>query len=424
MVAAAGRRLSFTRLAALVVAPEAIPAGLAFTFALIPPFALALWFYRQPALVLVATALGVAVLWSAVEYVLRRGRHLPDWLGRGARPALVCALLVVAFAAPRLAPPVVGLVVAATIAIERVLAPLLPRSFLSAPLLGAAALALIQHRLDVPFTNPFDLRPLAEPFTLAAETHRAIDPIKLYVGNVPGPLAATSVAAILVGWSYLWYARRVAVGLPAWFAVATVAAAVALRQDPILVLVSGPVVFVTALLAADCRHLPASRAFGIGLGVLAGLLTVGLRSRGQRLDAIWEAWLAVGIAATAGTLVWRRLAPRLPLPVPQRRPQTAMPLAPEEAPQHEAFTHAVPRGRIVPTGRRAIRAPRQPMGRPVWSAGRIALLALLLLAFNPAGLLIVWRARLRLRFRVALTTASVLWYAAGVLTLLFLLKRI
>ncbi len=423
MVSAAGRRLGVTRLTELVVTPEAIPAGLAFTFALIPPFALALWFYRHLALALLATAVCVATVWTVVEYALRRGRNLPGWLGRGAQPALVCGLLVVAFAAPRMPLPVVGVIVAATIAIERVLAPVLPRSFLSAPLVGAAALVLAQHRLGVPYTNPFDLRPLAEPFALVAESHRAIDPIKLYVGNVPGPLAATSAAAILVGWSYLWYARRVAGGMLASFAVATVAAAVALRQDPILPLVSGPVLFVTALLAADRRHLPAPRAFVIGLGFLAGLLTVGLRSRGQRLDAVWEAWLAVGIAATVAGWAWRRPAPLL------RRPRPPVPIrvGPEESRAPEAFAATLPRGRdilIAAPGRRAIRAPREPVRRAAWTVERVALLALLLLVFNPAGLLIIWRARLTLRFRIALTVASLLWYAAGVLALLFLLKRI
>jgi hypothetical protein len=64
--------------------------------------------------------------------------------------------------------------------------------------------------------------------------------------------------------------------------------------------------------------------------------------------------------------------------------------------------------------------------RPVseWTAQRYLVLALLLMVVNPVGLVMLRGAPLRPAVRLALTVASLLWYAAVAFVLLRVLRRI
>lgn len=436
MAAAAERGAGVGRLAAVLVRPESTPPAVAFGLGLAPALLLSLLFFLDLAAGILAAAVVTAVLLAAAGALVRPSQRALARYSRGTGPTLVYALLVAAFAAPRLPLPLLAAVIAGVVVADHIVAAHLPGVLVSPALLGVAVLAVLQYRLQIPYTNPLDLRPLPEPFALVAETHRSIDPIKLYVGNVPGPVAATSAAAVLLGWAYLSYARRVAAGALAGFAAAVLAAALAMRLDPILQLVSGPSIFVTALLVGDRRHLRAPGGFVVGMGVLAGLLTIGLRLQGQALNAVWEAWLLVGLVASAGVLAWRLLpAPvRAALRLPRRPAPTA---ASEEAPavpspgrEHEVLEGLAPRqasvraATLAPPVRRAAvrRSPALARGR-IWTPARCAVLALLLLVVNPLGLVVVWKAPLSLAARASLTALSALWYAAAVAVLLAALHR-
>jgi hypothetical protein len=312
--------------------------------------------------------------------------------------------------------------------------PHLPDTFPSPALLGIAAVALVQLPLHVSYSNPFDLRPLAEPFALAAETHRSIDPIKLYVGNIPGPLAATSLGAVLLGWAYLWYARRVVGRALAAYLVGVAVAALALRQDVPLQIVSGPALFITALVATDRRHLQGPSGFLVALGLLAGILTVALRARGQHLHAAWEAWIAVGLVASP--LAW--LSARLPPGLRPSRPRTngaATPAPARPEPEEEGWGEAPPApapampARVQhypsrPALRQGVRLSQAHRPGVVWTAQGYFVLGLLLVVVNPVGLVMLRGAPLRPGVRLALTVASLLWYAAVALVLLRVLHRI
>jgi hypothetical protein len=419
---------------AVVVRPETLPDLLVFGLALLPPIAASIVFFRQLAGAAMALALGIAVLLMLAEALLGRAGIIITPGRRLAHPPAITALLVAGFAAPRLPLPAIAAAVAATILFDRIVGPHLPDTFPSPVLLGIAAVALLQLPLHVSYTNPFDLRPLAEPFALAAETHRSIDPIKLYVGNVPGPLAATSMGAVLLGWAYLWYSRRVVGRALAAYLVGVAVAALALQQDVPLQIVSGPALFIIAFVATERRYLQGPTGLLVALGLLAGILTVALRARGQHIHAAWEAWIAVGVVASPLLWLWAHLPPGLRASRP-RTNRAATPASAPPEPEEEGWGGAPPAPAPAMPARVQHYPSRPALGqgvrlsqahRPVsgWTAQRYFVLTLLLVVVNPMGLVMLRGAPLRPAVRLALTVASLLWYAAVALVLLRVLHRI
>ena len=113
----------------------------------------------------------------------------------------------------------------------------------------------------------------------------AIDPIALYVGNVPGPVFATSLLAVAIGAAWLMYARRVSLVVLAAFLLGALVPIYAFHWDYVFQLDSGPTWFAAALLLADRRLLPGSWTIRPVLGFGAGLLAVGLRRSGYGVEA-------------------------------------------------------------------------------------------------------------------------------------------
>jgi hypothetical protein len=128
-------------------------------------------------------------------------------------------------------------------------------------------------------------RQMAEPIRAWLSGAPAIDPMSLYVGNVPGPLLATSMLAVAVGTAWLWYSRRLSILVVLTFLVGALVPIVYFRWPPGPQLDSGPLWFVAALVLADRRTLPASPVGRPLVGLLAGLIGVGARSRGFAIEA-------------------------------------------------------------------------------------------------------------------------------------------
>ena len=97
------------------------------------------------------------------------------------------------------------------------------------------------------------------------------------MGNVPGPVFATSLLAVAVAAAWLAYARRVSIVVLFGFLAGSLVAIYTFHWDPLFQLDSGPTWFVAALILADRRLLPDSRALRPTLGFAAGLFAVGLR---------------------------------------------------------------------------------------------------------------------------------------------------
>lgn len=142
------------------------------------------------------------------------------------------------------------------------------------------------------------------------------DPIKIYVGDIPGPVFATSLLAVAIGVAWLAYARRVSLAALVAFLAGALVAIFYYKWDVLLHLDSGPTWFVAGLLLANRRYLPESWALRPLIGFAVGLLGVGLRRYGYGLEAMYlsvaavQALMALFVlvywAATVGMDRWKR----------------------------------------------------------------------------------------------------------------------
>src|SRR6266581_4117975 len=106
----------------------------------------------------------------------------------------------------------------------------------------------------------------------------------LYVGNVPGPVFATSLLAVAIGVAWLAYARRVSLVVLVAFLAGAALAIYSFHWDPLFQLDSGPTWFVAGLLLADRRLLPGAWSPRPLLGLAGGLFAVGLRRNGYGIE--------------------------------------------------------------------------------------------------------------------------------------------
>jgi hypothetical protein len=258
------------------------------------------------------------------------------------------------------------------------------------------------------------------------------DPVKLYVGNVPGPVGATSAGVILLGLVYLWYARKVSLGIIVGFLTGVAVPAAVIGSDVAFQLSSGPALFIAGFIAADRRRVLLSEPLTFGFGLAAGALTMVLRGYGQGQEAAWESLLLTstvvtvylrvralmsgGSRATTGSRPLRAFAlasgrgtrPSLKKPVPREVNQPAMAMAPagsgfrRQAASPAAFDSGTNSDDLVRQMRSAASRGTMP------GSGAVRLLALVLV--NPVGLWLTWSSSSSLGTKRLISLISALWY--------------
>lgn len=437
----------------LLVQPEQLRYDLAYAVALLPPLLIGVAFFRQDALLLIALCFLTGIVCMLALQLARLTLPLPAWVGFKANQPLIESLLIACFLSP-LTPLWVGAAMVGLYAIlDQLVWPQLRKAMIHPALVVLGVSFLIQRQIGVPFRNPFDARQLDDPITLWYRLQLLIDPVKLYIGNVPGPIGATSAGALLLGIAYLWYTGKISPGIFTGFCLGVAGAAIAFRYDLAFQLTSGPALFIAGYLAADRRRVYLPEQFALIAGVAAGAITVVLRTRNQGIAAAWESFLLVGVAITIGVRIPSLLTarpkfswPSLPSPRALRtlnlrsnfHRRTAMqtPVAMSPARQPVA---AGPAGQWRPSPVRPppsfgggpdpndmVRQLRSSASRSPFrgEAFNGILLVLALVILNPVGLLLTWRnSQLGRSARWAITGASVLWYLA-VAGLILLLMRL
>jgi Na+-transporting NADH:ubiquinone oxidoreductase subunit NqrB len=151
-------------------------------------------------------------------------------------------------------------------------------------LLAFAAIALITRGAPFAWINPATGKPSMDLITtwfryFGSASNPGINPITLYVGNVPGPVFATSLLAVAIGVAWLAYARRVSLVVLATFFVGALVAIYAFHWDFLFHIDSGPTWFVAGMLLADRQLLPEAWVIRPVLGFAAGFFAVGLRTK-------------------------------------------------------------------------------------------------------------------------------------------------
>ncbi len=278
--------------------PESLPPALVTGLALAPPVLAGLLLFRLPALLMLALALAL----GGLAHLAARIAKLP-LSGTPVLPAVVAVALI----GPGASILWTAAAALAASGLELARSRFTPGARLQAGMLAYAAIFLIGGSGPAAYLRPGTPGLLeAEPIRLWLDYFGAgaapVDPIRLYVGNVPGPVFATSLLAVAVGAAWLWYARRLSL-LVLFTFVAGALLPIDLRGwNPGFQLDSGPLWFGAALLLADRRLLPASAAGRPLLGLAAGVVALALRARGLGIESalLTIAGLQVTVALVEG----------------------------------------------------------------------------------------------------------------------------
>jgi Na+-transporting NADH:ubiquinone oxidoreductase subunit NqrB len=272
--------------------PASLPDDLVTAIALLPPVAAGLILFKFPALEM----LGIALATGSVGLITAR----LVWRGQGA--GFRANLLLAPLFGVALVGAGANLLVSVEIAVIAVVLEVLRARYMpavraQAGLLAYAVIAVVTRGAPSVYINPASGLQFGDPigtwYQFFSPGSAPIDPIRLYVGNVPGPVFATSLLAIAIGVAWLAYARRVSIVVLFSFLVGSLVAIYTFHWDALFQLDSGPTWFVAGLLLADRRLLPNSWALRPTLGFAAGLFAVGLR---RPAEGAWFAGHGIEVA--------------------------------------------------------------------------------------------------------------------------------
>ena len=295
--------------------PATLPDNLVTGMALVPPIAAGLVIYRVPAAEMLAIAVAAGAAGMVVAQLLWRHQRPRQLSG-----ALIASLFGVALVGAGASLLVsVEIVVLATI-LELLRARYIPAIRAQAGLIAFAVVLLVTGGGPLKYLDPNGttnrLDPIDTWYQLFHQSSWTLDPIRLYVGNVPGPVFATSLLAVAVGVAWLAYARRVSLVVLVAFVLGALIPVYTFHWDPLFQLDSGPTWFVAGLLLANRSQLPESWALRPMLGFAGGLFAIGLRHNGYGIEAAYlsvatlQAVMAVIVivywAASVGMDRWKR----------------------------------------------------------------------------------------------------------------------
>jgi len=284
--------------------PSSLPDDLITGIALCPPVIAGLILFHTIAFEMLALAIVAGVIGVLVAYLLWR-RHLPH---PGASPVIAAVFGVALVGAGA------NIIISAEIAVLSVVLEVLRARYIpviraQAGLLAYAAIALVTRGGPFVYINPASGKAFGDPintwYHFFSPASAPIDPIRLYVGNVPGPVFATSLLAVAIGIAWLAYARRVSLAVLCSFLIGGLLAVNTFHWDVLFQLDSGPTWFVAGLLLADRRLLPDSWAVRPLLGFAAGLFAIGLRRQGYGIEAAFFTVAAVqAVMAVLVIVLW------------------------------------------------------------------------------------------------------------------------
>ncbi|HUZ85407.1 MAG TPA: RnfABCDGE type electron transport complex subunit D [Candidatus Baltobacterales bacterium] len=284
--------------------PASLPDDLVTGIALTPPVVAGLVIFKFPAfeMLLVALAVGAAAQ-LAVRWLWRH--HIP----RTSASPMIAAIFGVALVGAG-----AGLVTSVEISLlavvlESLRARYVPAIRAQAGLLAYAAVALATRGAANAYLNPASGKPFGDPistwYRFFSPESAPIDPIRLYVGNVPGPVFATSLLAVAIGVAWLAYARRLSFVVLITFLAGAWVAINTFHWDYMFQLDSGPTWFVAGLVLADRRLLPGSWAIRPALGFAAGLFAIGLRRNGYGIEAaLFTVAVGQAVMAVVAVVFW------------------------------------------------------------------------------------------------------------------------
>ncbi|HEX6488652.1 MAG TPA: RnfABCDGE type electron transport complex subunit D [Candidatus Dormibacteraeota bacterium] len=277
----------------LAFRPDSLEPSLVYVIALLPPVAAGLVLFGLPAAYDAALAVAIGGVFHGA---LRLAKHPP------VMSPIVTALVGVALIGPGAAWWWAAVVAGAACILEtaRTFAPR-PALPFSSGLLAYAAVYLAGHGAVGSYLAPGRSgRHFPEPIALwhqfFAPDASPIDPVTLYVGNVAGPVFATSLLAVGIGVAWLWYADRLDVLPIVGFAAGALVVTIGQRWSPAFQLLSGPLLFALTYGFADRKLLAGAPILGVVFGFAAAFVGIGLRTRGYGVEVAFISLAGVQVA--------------------------------------------------------------------------------------------------------------------------------
>jgi len=282
--------------------PDSLPDDLVIGVALTPSVIAGLVIFKLPALEMLAIALIAGIGAQLVARFLWR-----SLIPKPETSPVVAAVVGVALVGAGTPLLVSAEVVVLAVVLEVLRARYSPAVRAQPGLISWACITLATRGATLSYVAPNGGNPL-EPLALWRLFPAGavpIDPIRLYVGNVPGPVFATSLMAVVVGMAWLAYARRLSPVVALCFLLGALVPIALYRWDFLFQLDSGPLWFVGGLILSDRRSLPSSWAIRPLLGFVVGTVALALRNRGIGIEgALFTVAGAQAVTGVAVVLIW------------------------------------------------------------------------------------------------------------------------
>jgi len=262
--------------------PDSLNPDLVSAIALAGPVLAGLVLFRQTAAIFLLLAVAIG---GVAHLALRLRRQ------RLTTSPIIVSIVGVALCGPLASPALPALVALLASVFEILRGSFWPRARVHSGLLAYSAVYLGTGGAVAAYTRPGSEQLFPEPIAqwsqfYGGSTH-FLEPITLYVGNVAGPVFATSLLGVVIGLAWLWYARRLSLLAVLSFLVAGTAMSLALHYDPVFQLVSGPTWFVVGFALCDRRMLPGHPLARPVMTMAAGVVGVGLRAAHLYIEALF-----------------------------------------------------------------------------------------------------------------------------------------
>lgn len=240
----------------------------AMLLALLPATLLAVYFYREKAVLLILVGVAAAVGSEALfQYVFKRKLTFKDG------GAMVTGLLLALSVSP--STPLYVLAISAAVAIifgKQVFGGF-PKNIFNPALFGRLFLVLAFPTAMRPWLTPADMVTGATPLQVFRESGATTSILNLFIGNVGGSIGEVSALALLLGGGYLIYKKFANWRAPAGYLSTMAIIAILFGQNPLFHLFSGSAILGAFFMATDPATSPKSNEgrwiFGIGIGIIA-----------------------------------------------------------------------------------------------------------------------------------------------------------
>ncbi len=235
--------------------------------ALLPATVLAVYFFREKAVLLILVGVTVSVGSEALfQFLFKRKYTFKD--GGAAVTGLLLALSV--------SPSTPLYALAAASAVGIVFGKLIyggfPKNIFNPALLGRLFLVLAFPTAMSPWLTPVDMVSAATPLQVLRETGMTSSIWNLFIGNIGGSIGEVSSLALLLGAAYLIHKKFANWRIPLSILSTVAVVALLMGQNPLFHLFSGSLILGAFYMATDPATSPKSNngrwVFGIGVGLI------------------------------------------------------------------------------------------------------------------------------------------------------------